>query len=159
FCCDISAARQASGADLPCAIDTSIWRSNVTICSALNLFFGMTSSFPSYSLTTLGLKKPGQVSDDRRVLSATPGMRSRDRIAVRDQRHPWQERPGFAASLPCLEIRFRLASAWCHSDMFRGNARSALHCHFRFWVTFLVDLGDFGHRGLAICIRSWTTHA
>jgi hypothetical protein len=47
FCCDISAARQASGADLPCAIDTSIWRSSVTICSALNLFFGMTSSFPS----------------------------------------------------------------------------------------------------------------
>jgi hypothetical protein len=35
---------------------------NVTICSALNLFFGMTSSFPSYSLTTLGLKKPGQVT-------------------------------------------------------------------------------------------------
>jgi GTP cyclohydrolase I len=33
----------------------------VTICSAPNLFFGMTSSFPSYSLTTLGLKKPGQV--------------------------------------------------------------------------------------------------
>jgi hypothetical protein len=28
-------------------IDTSIWRSTVTICSALNLFFGMTSSFPS----------------------------------------------------------------------------------------------------------------
>jgi hypothetical protein len=47
---------------LPCAIDTSIWRSTVTICSALNLFFGMTSSFPSYSLTTLGLKKPGQVT-------------------------------------------------------------------------------------------------
>jgi hypothetical protein len=38
FCCDISAARQASGVDLPCAIDTSIWRSSVTICSALNLF-------------------------------------------------------------------------------------------------------------------------
>jgi hypothetical protein len=32
---------------LPCAIDTSIWRSSVTICSALNLFFGMTGSFPS----------------------------------------------------------------------------------------------------------------
>jgi hypothetical protein len=27
----------------------------------INLFFGMTGSFPSYSLTTLGLKKPGQV--------------------------------------------------------------------------------------------------
>jgi hypothetical protein len=62
FCCDISAVRQASGADLPCAIDTSIWRSSVTICSALNLFFGMASSFPSYSLTTLGPKKPGQVT-------------------------------------------------------------------------------------------------
>jgi hypothetical protein len=32
---------------LPCAIVTSIWRSSVTICSALNLFFGMTGSFPS----------------------------------------------------------------------------------------------------------------
>ena len=62
FCCDIPASRQATGVGLPCAIDTSIWRSSVTICSALNLFFGMTSSFPSYSLTTLGLKKPGQVS-------------------------------------------------------------------------------------------------
>src|SRR5450830_1801668 len=41
------ASRQATGVGLPCAIDTSIWRSNVTICSALNLFFGMTSSFPS----------------------------------------------------------------------------------------------------------------
>jgi hypothetical protein len=44
FCCDIPASRQASGADLPCAINTSIWRSSVTICSALNLFFGMTQA-------------------------------------------------------------------------------------------------------------------
>jgi hypothetical protein len=28
----------------------------------VNLFFGMTSSFPSYSLTSLGPKKPGQVN-------------------------------------------------------------------------------------------------
>jgi hypothetical protein len=63
LCCDISAVRQASGADLPCAIDTSIWRSSVTICSALNLFFGMTQApFQAYSLTKLGLKKPGQVT-------------------------------------------------------------------------------------------------
>src|SRR5664279_4953064 len=61
----IPASRQATGVGLPCAIDTSIWRSSVTICSALNLFFGMTSSFPSYSLTTLGLKKPGQVNDQQ----------------------------------------------------------------------------------------------
>ncbi|HZL38931.1 MAG TPA: hypothetical protein VFC45_01470 [Pseudolabrys sp.] len=47
LCCDISAVRQASGADLPRAIDPSIWRSTIAICSALNLFFGMTSSFPS----------------------------------------------------------------------------------------------------------------
>src|SRR5450759_4787608 len=60
------ASRQATGADLPCAIETSIWRSSVTICSALNLFFGMTSSFPSYSLTTLGPKKPGQVNYNTR---------------------------------------------------------------------------------------------
>ena len=55
------ASRQATGADLPCAIDTSIWRSSVTICSAPNRFFDMTSSFPSYSLTTFGLKEPGLV--------------------------------------------------------------------------------------------------
>ena len=47
---------------LPCAINTSIARSTVTICSALNLVFGITSSFPSYRLTTLGPKKPGQVN-------------------------------------------------------------------------------------------------
>jgi hypothetical protein len=35
---------KVSGADLPCAIDTSIWPSSVTICSALNLFFGMTKA-------------------------------------------------------------------------------------------------------------------
>jgi hypothetical protein len=56
-------SRQASGADLPCAINTSIWRSSVTICSALNLFFGMTEApFQAHSLTTLGSKKPGQVN-------------------------------------------------------------------------------------------------
>src|SRR5450631_1698402 len=27
FCCDIPASRQATGVGLPCAIDTSIWRS------------------------------------------------------------------------------------------------------------------------------------
>src|SRR5450755_711304 len=47
FCCDIPASRQATGVGLPCAIDTSIWRSSITICSAPNLFFGMTGSFPS----------------------------------------------------------------------------------------------------------------
>jgi hypothetical protein len=50
------------GVEFPCAIDASIWRSNVTICSALNLFFGMTQApFQAHSLTTLGSKKPGQV--------------------------------------------------------------------------------------------------
>jgi FtsP/CotA-like multicopper oxidase with cupredoxin domain len=59
FCCDISAARQASGVDLPCAIDTSIWRSSVTICSALNLFFGMTNApFQAHSLFANPLKIP-----------------------------------------------------------------------------------------------------
>src|SRR5450631_3396775 len=58
------ASRQATGVGLPCAIDTSIWRSSVTICSALNLFFGMTQApFQAHSLTTLGSKKPGQVTD------------------------------------------------------------------------------------------------
>src|SRR5476651_1065719 len=44
LCCDMPASRQATGVRLPCAIDTSIWRSSVTICSALNLFFGMTKA-------------------------------------------------------------------------------------------------------------------
>jgi MrcB-like, N-terminal domain len=57
------ASRQATGVGFPCAIDTSIWRSSVTICSALNLFFGMTQApFQAHSLTTLGSKKPGQVT-------------------------------------------------------------------------------------------------
>ena len=38
--------------------------------SSERAFFGMTSSFPSYSLTTLGLKKPGQVIEKRAFLSA-----------------------------------------------------------------------------------------
>jgi hypothetical protein len=33
---------QATGIGVLCAIETSIWRSSVTICSAPNLFFGMT---------------------------------------------------------------------------------------------------------------------
>src|ERR1039457_437536 len=58
------ASRQATGVGFPCAIDTSIWRSSVTICSALNLFFGMTQApFQAHSLTTLGSKKPGQVTN------------------------------------------------------------------------------------------------
>jgi N-acetylglucosaminyldiphosphoundecaprenol N-acetyl-beta-D-mannosaminyltransferase len=60
--CDISASRQAFGADFPCAINTSIWRSSVTICSALKLFFDVIGSLPSHSLTTLGLKQPGQAN-------------------------------------------------------------------------------------------------
>jgi hypothetical protein len=60
---DIPASRQATGVGFPCAIDTSIWRSSVTICSALNLFFGMTQApFQAHFLTSLGLKKPGQLS-------------------------------------------------------------------------------------------------
>jgi hypothetical protein len=44
LCSDMPASRQATGVGLRCAIDTSIWRSSVTICSALNLFFGMTQA-------------------------------------------------------------------------------------------------------------------
>jgi len=63
LCCDIPASRQATGVAFPCAIETSIWRSSVTICSALNLFFGMTQvPFQAHFLTSLGLKKPGQVN-------------------------------------------------------------------------------------------------
>jgi len=52
------ASRQATSADFSYAIDTSIWRSSVTICSALNLFFGMTKApFQAHFLTSLGPKK------------------------------------------------------------------------------------------------------
>jgi hypothetical protein len=40
----IGAIRDTDTGEFPCAIDTSIWRSCVTICSALNLFFGMTQA-------------------------------------------------------------------------------------------------------------------
>jgi hypothetical protein len=54
---------QATGIGVLCAIETSIRRSSVTICSAPNLFFGMTQApFQAHSLTTLGLKKPSQVT-------------------------------------------------------------------------------------------------
>src|ERR1019366_1898981 len=84
-CINIPASRQASGADLPCTINTSIWGSSVTICSALNLFFGMTQApFQAHFLTTLGLKKPGQVNLSLRnsmpsisVNSRTPKIRAR----------------------------------------------------------------------------------
>jgi hypothetical protein len=70
FCSDMSASRQAPGVAFTCAIDTSIWRSSVTICSALNLFFGMTQApFQAHFLTSLGLKKPGQVTSERRLRS------------------------------------------------------------------------------------------
>jgi hypothetical protein len=44
LCCDIPASGQAVTADLSCAINTSIWRSSVIICSELNLLFGMTQA-------------------------------------------------------------------------------------------------------------------
>ena len=41
----------------------AVARSSVTICSALNLFFGMTQApFQAHFLTSLGLKNPGQNS-------------------------------------------------------------------------------------------------
>jgi hypothetical protein len=63
LCCDIPASRHAIGADLPCDIKTSIWRSKITICSALKRFFGITRFLSkSVSLKPLGTKRPGQVS-------------------------------------------------------------------------------------------------
>jgi hypothetical protein len=62
-----------TGVDLPCAIDTSIARSTVTNCSALNLFFGMTKApFQDHFLTSLGLKKPGQVTPSTGNIIAFP---------------------------------------------------------------------------------------
>jgi hypothetical protein len=83
LCCNIPASRQASGVALPCAINTSIWRSSVTICSALNLFFGMAQApFQAHFLTSLGPKKPEQVIEvappniicRKRLCSLTPRL-------------------------------------------------------------------------------------
>jgi len=47
---------------LPCDIKTSIWRSKITICSALKRFFGIARFLSkSVSLKPLGTKRPGQV--------------------------------------------------------------------------------------------------
>jgi hypothetical protein len=59
FCGDMPESRQATGTGLPRAIDTSIWRSGATICSALNLFSGVAQA---HFLTSLGPKKPGWVN-------------------------------------------------------------------------------------------------
>jgi hypothetical protein len=57
------ASRQASEADLPCAINTPIWRSSVMICSGVEpLLRHDQSSFPTHFLTSLGLEKADQVS-------------------------------------------------------------------------------------------------
>jgi hypothetical protein len=40
----IPASRQAAGVAFLCVIDTPIWRSSVTIYSALNLVFGITQA-------------------------------------------------------------------------------------------------------------------
>src|SRR5271154_4470872 len=59
----ISASLQTCGVVFPFAMPTSICRSNVTICSALYLLFGISSRPPrEFSLTSAGTKKPGQVS-------------------------------------------------------------------------------------------------
>ncbi len=51
-------------------------------------------------------------------------------------------RPGFHA----LKFDFDRRLHGLTPIMCTGNARSALHRHFRFGVTFLVVLGDFRHR-------------
>src|SRR5476651_421728 len=59
----IPASRHAIGADLPCDIKTSIWRSKITICSALKRFFGITRFLSkAVSIKPLGTKRPGQVN-------------------------------------------------------------------------------------------------
>jgi hypothetical protein len=68
LCSEMPASRHAICVDFPWLIATSIWRSNVTICSALNLFFGMTFFFSkSVSNKPLGTKRASQVSDRRDV--------------------------------------------------------------------------------------------
>jgi hypothetical protein len=73
------------GAALPCAINTSIWRSSVTICSALNLFFGMTQG-PFQTLDPMPsqrafLTAASRVSDPMLVIyGATTPARSKAEI-------------------------------------------------------------------------------
>jgi hypothetical protein len=63
FFSDMPASRQATGVGFPCAINTSIWRSSVTICPALNLFFRLTRApLHAHFFHKLWPKKPGQVS-------------------------------------------------------------------------------------------------
>jgi hypothetical protein len=83
LCYDIPASRHAIGADLPCDIKTSIWRSKITICSALKRFFGITSFLSKpVSIKPLGKKRPGQVTTIRYVRSCAgflrPGEEARD---------------------------------------------------------------------------------
>src|SRR5664280_3143434 len=101
------ASRQASGADLPCAIDTSIWRSSVTICSALNLFFGMTGSFPSSFSHNAWSKK----ARSGHALESFPSLLARlVKGLARFRQGPAQHRPGLTARLlqflkPCFGFR------------------------------------------------------
>jgi hypothetical protein len=73
----MAAFRQASGADLLCAIKASIWRSSVTICSALNLFFGITRPFPSplsHDAWPNKARLDLEFVIERRVVSAVSGV-------------------------------------------------------------------------------------
>jgi hypothetical protein len=63
LCSEMPASRHAICLDFPRPIATSIWRSNVAICAALNRFFGMTIFLSkSASNKPLGTKRASQVS-------------------------------------------------------------------------------------------------
>ncbi|MEO5951260.1 MAG: hypothetical protein ABIQ44_02220 [Chloroflexia bacterium] len=66
FCSEIPVSRQASWADFPWPIVTSICRSSVTIYSELNLFFGMTKLLSkTVSNIPLGTKRARQLRNGK----------------------------------------------------------------------------------------------
>ena len=83
----------------------------------------------------------------RQALSTPPGKPLRDRNAAQDLdvlgKRGLDLRPCFHALIFDFDRRLHgLTPIMC-----TGNARSALHCHFRFGATLFGVLGDFRHGG------------
>jgi hypothetical protein len=113
------ASRQATGVEFPCAIDTSIWRSSVTICSALNLFFGMTQAPFQAILSQRLVQKSPVRSLLKFVLSDALPALHQGRTVIRKARAEVTERRSklkiegpdktdIAAAFRRMEIRTRL---------------------------------------------------
>jgi hypothetical protein len=107
--CDIPASRHASGADLGCAINASIWRSNVTICSALNHFFGMTKLI-SQAIFSLRLVQKSQVRSTNDVIARA--HRS-PKVANYTAESQWRDEPAIVTKPENFSLR--QSKEWSHS--------------------------------------------